>query len=93
MGLIIDAGDPVTGSSLSIASDEGGWSGQIYAAAGGPPTTLQGWGQPVGEISNAGDDQAVELNVAEPSRVLPDLDHRARRSPRRLQGRSSTRSP
>ncbi len=68
VGLILDAGEPVTGSSLSISSGEGGWSGEVYAAADGPPTDLEGWGDPVGEISDAGEDQAVELSVSEPAR-------------------------
>ena len=46
VGLILDAGEPVTGSSLSISSGEGGWSGEVYAAADGPPTDLEGWGRP-----------------------------------------------
>jgi serine/threonine-protein kinase len=68
VGLIVDAGDPVTGSSLSINSAKGGWSAQIYAAPSGPPTSLQGWGQPVGEISDASENQQVELNVPKPAR-------------------------
>ena len=68
VGLIVDAGDAVTGTSLSITSEKGGWSGQVYAAPSGPPTTLQGWGQPVGEISNASENQQVELTVPKPSR-------------------------
>jgi serine/threonine-protein kinase len=65
VGLIVDAGEPVTGTSLSITSSDGGWSGEVYAAADGPPTELQGWGEPVGEIADAGEDQLVELSVPE----------------------------
>ena len=58
----------MTGSSLSINSAKGGWSAQIYAAPTGPPTSLQGWGQPVGEISNASENEQVDLTVPKPAR-------------------------
>ena len=68
VGLIVDAGDLVTGSSLSINSAKGGWSAEIYAAPKGPPTSLQGWGEPVGEISDANENEQVELSVPNPAR-------------------------
>jgi hypothetical protein len=68
VGLIVDAGDLVTGSSLSINSAKGGWSAEIYAAPKGPPTSLQGWGEPVGEISDANENEQVELSVPNSAR-------------------------
>jgi tRNA A-37 threonylcarbamoyl transferase component Bud32 len=68
VGLIVDAGKPVTGRTLTIRSDTGGWSLEVYGAATGPPTTLQGWGSPIGHADNVSTDQAVELTATSPFR-------------------------
>jgi serine/threonine-protein kinase len=67
VGLVVEAADPVQGTSMSISSLDGGWDAQIYAAADGPPDSLDGWGQPVGEISDAGADVRVALDVPSPA--------------------------
>ncbi len=63
VGLIIQAAEPVNGTALSITSAKAGWSADIYAADAGPPTTIQGWGSPVGQVEDASEDQLVELSV------------------------------
>jgi len=67
VGLIVDAGEPVQGTSMSISSSEGGWDADIYAAAEGPPEELEGWGEPVGDVANADADHQIDLNVVEPA--------------------------
>jgi serine/threonine-protein kinase len=67
VGLIVDAGEPVEGSSLSISTAEGGWDADIYAAADGPPESLEDWGDPVGRVAGASADEAIDLSVPEPS--------------------------
>ena len=68
VGLIVDAGKPVTGRTLTIRSDTGGWSLEVYGAATGPPTTLQGWGSPIGQADDVSTDQRVELTATSPFR-------------------------
>ncbi len=68
VGLVVDAGEPVAGTNLSISTADAGWDAEIYAAAEGPPTELEGWGAPVGEITDAADAVQIELDVAEPAR-------------------------
>jgi len=68
VGLIVDAGEPVEGTSMSISSNEGGWDADIYAAAEGPPENLEEWGEPVGGVANASEDEGIDLDVDEPSR-------------------------
>jgi serine/threonine-protein kinase len=68
VGLIVDAGEPVTGRSLTIRSDTAGWKMEVYGAPSGPPTTLEGWGSPIGEGPNMSTEQTVELRATEPSR-------------------------
>ena len=68
VGLIVGVDKPVDGTSLSISSERPGWNADIYAARGGPPVALQGWGPPVGSISDAATEQNVELDLSEPAR-------------------------
>ncbi|MEK6326734.1 MAG: protein kinase [Actinomycetota bacterium] len=68
VGLVVDAGQPVTGRNLAIRSDVGGWSVEVYGAASGPPTTLQDWGSAIGGAPNMGTEQTVELNATSTSR-------------------------
>ena len=68
VGLIVDAGRVVTGRNLTIRSDVGGWSLEVYGAESGPPTTLEAWGSPIGEEGNMGSEQTVELTATTASR-------------------------
>jgi eukaryotic-like serine/threonine-protein kinase len=65
VGLVVDAGEPVEGSRISVKSAEGGWTADVYAAADGPPDSLEGWGEAVGNASDADEDQAIDLEVPE----------------------------
>jgi serine/threonine-protein kinase len=66
VGLIVDAGAPVQGSSITISTPDGGWNAAIYAAEG-PPAKFEAWGEPVGTVSNASAEQTIELDVPEPA--------------------------
>jgi len=67
VGLIVGTDAPVAARSMTIRSAEGGWSGEIYGAEGGPPGDLAGWGGPIGEVSDADTDQEVKLNATSES--------------------------
>ncbi len=66
VGLIVEADAPVTGTAISISTVESGWTAEIYAAAGGPPDDLAGWGAPVGTVEEAGTDEIIVLEVPSP---------------------------
>ncbi len=68
VGLVVDAGRSVPGRSLTISSDTGGWSLEVYGAQSGPPTTLEDWGSEIGGFANMGTEQKVELTATSPSR-------------------------
>jgi len=63
-----------------------GWDAEIYAAASGPPEELEGWGEPVGAIANAGKTAEIQLDVPTPSKYFliwftkaaPSLDQSGR---------------
>ena len=61
VGLIVDAGAPVAGRQLELVTEFPGWSGQIYGAAEGPPTDLEGWGEPLVDYSTEEESTTVEL--------------------------------
>jgi eukaryotic-like serine/threonine-protein kinase len=68
VGLIVDTGKPVTARTMTIRSDTGGWSLDVYGAASGPPATLGGWGAPIGSEDDVSTDQDVQLDMSNPSR-------------------------
>jgi serine/threonine-protein kinase len=61
VGLVVSANEPVAARSMRIRSEVGGWNTAIYASDSGPPTTLQGWGKPIGTGTNMDTDQTIEL--------------------------------
>jgi tRNA A-37 threonylcarbamoyl transferase component Bud32 len=63
VGLIVGTDAPVAARTMTISSSEGGWSAEIYGAPGGPPGDLAGWGEPIGELSDADTDDEVTLNA------------------------------
>jgi eukaryotic-like serine/threonine-protein kinase len=63
VGLIVGTDAPVAARSMTIRSATGGWSGEIYGAEGDPPEDLEGWGEPIGDISDADTEQQVTLNA------------------------------
>ncbi len=62
VGLIVQTAEPVAARTMRIRSQVGGWSMQVYASNTGPPTSLQGWGKPIGSGSDMATDQTVELS-------------------------------
>jgi len=70
VGLIVDADAPVAARSIDVKSAVGGWSGEIYGAAEGPPEDIADWGSPIGEISDAGTDESVTLDATSESRYF-----------------------
>jgi hypothetical protein len=65
VGLIVDAGEPVAGRDLTITTEDPGWSGEVYAAAEGPPADLAGWGDPIGTFETSEEETTVSLNTNE----------------------------
>ena len=67
VGLIVDAGEPVEAQQMLVQSEEGGWDGEVYAAESSPPDDLEGWGDPIGALSDASDDADITLEPAAPA--------------------------
>jgi eukaryotic-like serine/threonine-protein kinase len=62
VGLVLDAGEPVAATEVRINSAEGAWDLEVYGAAGGPPTSLAGWGTPIGSEADVSTKATVPIN-------------------------------
>ena len=71
VGLIVDAARPVSARTMEVTTAAHGWSADIYASASSAaPTTLEGWGTPIGDIADATTDQQIQLNDTSSSRYF-----------------------
>ena len=85
VGLYVTA-KSVAKPSEMVVRGAPGWDAEIYAATSGPPEELEEWGEPVGEVSEAGDSAEIPLDVPAPSKYFliwftkaaPSLDQAGR---------------
>jgi hypothetical protein len=52
---------------MVVHSPTEGWDAEVYAAPAGPPSDIEGWGEPVGAVEEAGNTTDIELKVPRPS--------------------------
>jgi tRNA A-37 threonylcarbamoyl transferase component Bud32 len=69
VGLYVTARSAVKPSEMVVGGAPG-WDARIYAAASGPPEELSGWGEPVGDVVDAGETAEIELDVPAPSKYF-----------------------
>jgi eukaryotic-like serine/threonine-protein kinase len=67
VGVYVTANSPATPARMIVRTPTPGWDAQVYAAPAGPPSELSGWGEPVGEVSEAEETQEIGLTVPQPS--------------------------
>jgi len=60
VGIYVEAGKQVQASAIEIRSPNSGWDAEIYAAAE-PADDLDGWGAPVGSVTDGANRETVEL--------------------------------
>jgi serine/threonine-protein kinase len=70
VGLYVTTKSTATPAKMAIRSPTPGWDAEIFAAASGPPAELSEWGEPVGEVSDAGSTEVVPLDVHSPARYF-----------------------
>jgi hypothetical protein len=68
VGIYVDTRSPQRAMQMVVRSPTPGWSGEVYAAASGPPSTLAGWGELVGAVKDASSNQAISLSLHAPER-------------------------
>ncbi|HEY8082341.1 MAG TPA: protein kinase [Solirubrobacterales bacterium] len=67
VGVYVTAASPGNPSKMVVRSPSPGWDAKVYAAPAGPPSELSGWGEPVGEVADAGTTQDIDLAARQPS--------------------------
>jgi eukaryotic-like serine/threonine-protein kinase len=67
VGIYVTATSPATPTKMIVRSPTPGWDAQVFAAPAGPPSDLSGWDEPVGEASEAGEVEEIDLDVRQPS--------------------------
>jgi eukaryotic-like serine/threonine-protein kinase len=67
VGVYVTTSSPATPRRMIVRTPTPGWDGEVFAAPAGPPSELSGWGDPVGELSEAGAAQEIPLTVRDPS--------------------------
>jgi eukaryotic-like serine/threonine-protein kinase len=67
VGVYVTANSPATPQRMIVRSPTPGWDAEVYATPAGPPSDLSGWGEPVGEVSEASDVTEIPLDVRQPS--------------------------
>jgi serine/threonine-protein kinase len=70
VGLYVTAKSAARPSKLVVRTPTPGWDAEIFATAAGPPGELAEWGEPVGEITDAGATEEVDLNVPAPAKYF-----------------------
>jgi hypothetical protein len=67
VGIYLTTASPARPARLIVRSPTPGWDAKVYAASGGLPEDLEGWGEPVGEATDAGGTEEIDLRVPRPS--------------------------
>ena len=66
VGMYVDT-EPAKPTEMIVRSPTPGWDAQIFATSESPPESIEEWGEPVGEVSDAEKVQAIPLNVSQPA--------------------------
>jgi tRNA A-37 threonylcarbamoyl transferase component Bud32 len=70
VGIYVTTSSPARPTKMVVRSATPGWDAEVFAAAGGPPEELGGWGEPVGVAVDASSSQEIDLTVPQPSRYF-----------------------
>ena len=67
VGVYVTTTSPAMPDAMVVRTPSPGWDAQVFAAPAGPPSDLSGWGDPVGETSDASAREEISLDVKQPS--------------------------
>jgi serine/threonine-protein kinase len=85
VGLYVTAKSAAEPSEMVVRGTPG-WDARIYATDSGPPEELEEWGEPVGDVVDAGETAEIPLDVPSPAKYFliwftkaaPSLDQEGR---------------
>ncbi len=67
VGLYVTTKSPATPKTMVIRTPAPGWNAEIYAVDGEAPEALSEWGDRIGEVSDATENEEVELHLGSPA--------------------------
>jgi eukaryotic-like serine/threonine-protein kinase len=70
VGLYVTAKSTATPAAMIVRTATPGWDAEIFASASGPPGEVSGWGEPVGEVTDAKELEEVELHLGSPAKYF-----------------------
>ena len=70
VGIYVTTKSTTTPSEMIIRTPTPGWDAEIFASPSGPPEELSEWGEPVGDVTDAGDVEEVELHLGSPAKYF-----------------------
>jgi len=70
VGLYVTAKSTTRPTEMIVKSPTPGWDAQVFAAASGPPEELSEWGEPVGDVTDAGETEEIELHLGSPAKYF-----------------------
>jgi serine/threonine-protein kinase len=70
VGLYVTTTSPATPTVMAIHTPTPGWDAQIYATASEPPESLSEWGEPIGVVAGASENEEVELHLGTPAKYF-----------------------
>jgi eukaryotic-like serine/threonine-protein kinase len=70
VGIYVTTKSLSTPAKMIVRTPTEGWDAEVYAAAAGPPEDISEWGEPVGEITEAGGTAEIDLDVRQPARYF-----------------------
>ncbi|MGH2955357.1 MAG: protein kinase domain-containing protein [Solirubrobacterales bacterium] len=63
VGIYVEAEEPVAPEAMEVRTEVGGWAAEVYAVPDSPPETIEGWGDPIGQLPNADTDSRIDLTA------------------------------
>ena len=64
VGIYVETDEQVTPSALEIRTPNEGWDAKVYATnESPPPEELEGWGNPVGQVTDGGAREPIDLTA------------------------------
>jgi eukaryotic-like serine/threonine-protein kinase len=70
VGIYVTTDDPAQPTSMTVRTPKPGWDAEVYAAASGPPDALEGWGPPIGSLTNGDTESNIPLQPTADARYF-----------------------
>jgi hypothetical protein len=67
VGIYVTTESPARPRTMIVRTPTPGWDAQVFASSAGPPSELSGWGEPIGDVSDASSVQEIRLRAREPA--------------------------